>query len=561
MKKKLLSIAFVAALAILGGCVGDDIDDLQNQIDDLNSKVDDLEQTQLENLLNQIAALQASITNLQNKDTELSDQLDEQYNSLLNNLSLLEEEVNNNASAVYYGNLLTDADFAAVLEQGATIVTGKAQPVTSAHISAMANIKLIGGDLLVTGTETIALDMLQSVGGSLTVTGISTADVSVSLPALASVGQDVKVVGNSGLSAFSADALILINNDLNITANELLNSVSLSMLDQVANVNINGYVESSYGAGPLASIDLSYTDVLGDVAVQYLSGGQLTVGNVGGSFACENTSLASIDVASAVIGGDFVVSYNNALETLDVTDITTIEGNLTIQSNGPSSTGGWSSEKSASSAATFDVFPAFDALETIGGDVVIESNTSTSIEAFNNVTTFTGSSISFGSNGNFQLTVLNVFNKLETAGASSWNHVNISIFQNLEWFDAFKMLTKAGDISLNLSRTQDPNTWEQGTTLRVDGFDAMTEAKSLSLYSPAVTQFNAFGALNHISGYATDLKVEMFADTSVGMCSMEPFFTIIKDNPTKYNVIFNAGWNNPIDTNTAIDQLLAPCSN
>ncbi|WP_167606388.1 hypothetical protein [Maribellus sediminis] len=561
MKKKLLSIAFVAALAILGGCVGDDIDDLQNQIDDLNSKVDDLEQTQLENLLNQIAALQASIANLQNKDTELSDQLDEQYNSLLNNLSLLEEEVNNNASAVYYGNLLTDADFAAVLEQGATIVTGKAQPVTSAHISAMANIKLIGGDLLVTGAETIAFDMLQSVGGSLTVTGISTADVSVSLPALASVGQDVKVVGNSGLSAFSADALILINNDLNITANELLNSVSLSMLDQVANANINGYVESSYGAGPLASIDLSYTDVLGDVEVQYLSGGQLTVGNVGGSFTCENTSLASIDVASAVIGGDFVVSYNSALETLDVTDITTIEGNLTIQSNGPSSTGGWSAEKSASSAAAFDVFPAFDALETIGGDVVIESNTSTSIEAFNSVTTFTGSSISITSNGGFQLAVLNVFNKLETAGVSSWNHVNISILQNLEWFDAFKMLTKAGDLNLNLSRTQDPNTWEQGTTLRVDGFDAMTEAKSLSLYSPAVTQFNAFGALNHISGYDTDLKVEMFADTSVGMCSMESFFTIIKDNPTKYNLVFNAGWNNPIDTNTAIDQLLAPCSN
>ncbi len=258
-----MPLLLVALVALMGSCVGDDIDNLQNQIDDLNEQVD-----QLEALLAAIADLQASITALQAEVEAGDSELADQYASLLNSLTLLEEEVANNASAIFYGNLLTNEDFEAFKTQGATIVTGKVIATSQAHIDALAAIKMVGGNLNISGGTTVSLDALQNVGGSLYVTELMEEGVSVSLPALASVGDAVMVTNNPALTSFMADALVLINAELQTMGNPMLTSLSFMALDQVASIYINeewiGNPDYT-GRGSLVEAKLSSTNVLGDV--------------------------------------------------------------------------------------------------------------------------------------------------------------------------------------------------------------------------------------------------------------------------------------------------------
>ena len=171
MRRRLLSLFLLAFIFVFGGCVKDDLSDLQNQIDDLNQKVDDLEEAQQQELLTAITQLQTAITALESTNAE-------QYTEMLTNLQSIEEEVANNATAIYYGNLLTDADFAALQSQGATIVTGKVVASKAEHYTALGNVKLIGGNFTVQGNVDVDLQMLENVGEDLLIAGI-TGDVSV----------------------------------------------------------------------------------------------------------------------------------------------------------------------------------------------------------------------------------------------------------------------------------------------------------------------------------------------------------------------------------------------
>ncbi|WP_143524974.1 coiled-coil domain-containing protein [Labilibacter marinus] len=556
MMKKLLPFILMAFLAFMGSCVADDIDDLQGQIDDLNEKVDDLEQSQQEALLAEIAKLQATITQMQT-DMEAGDaDLNDKYTSLLSSLELLETEVENNNAAVYYGNLLTDADFAAVLAQGATIVTGKVIPTTQGHIDAMVNLKMIGGDLIIKGGNQLSLTSVQAVGGELGITGVDGTDVTITFPSLTSVGDDFSVYENEGLTSVTADALILINGGLSVYMNTVLQSFSLTALDQVETVDINGYDESLWGAGTLNSVELSSTNVSGDVYVQYIAGGTLSLGNVNGSLSIENTAITEFIITGSLIDGDFNFTSNSAIASVDVTALTKVNGGLNFSFNGTGGTG-----ISSTSTSDFSTnFPSFENLEEINGDVVISTNTTKSIEAFNSVTTFTGGKIDIQSNG-FEVAMLNIFNGLESGGTSAYSHVNVSVFGSYAWFDSFEMLQNAGAVILNVSPTMDLSTYQYADNLRIDGFDALTQATSIELYTPKATVFSAFSALDHLTGWGTDLKVEMPDDATIGFCSMEPFFTKYNSDPTKYVVEFNQGWGNTLVPEDAIDLLLAPCNN
>lgn len=543
-------------MASFGSCVGDDIDDLQGQIDDLNGKVVDLEEAQQEALLTEIAALQATISALQASMEEGDSDLADQYDALLSNLQLLEDEVANNADAVYYGNLLTDADFDAVLAQGATIVTGKAIPTIQDHIDALADIKMIGGDLVIKGGDSPSLTKLEAVGGKLEITGVNGADIMVDFPVLASVGDDFNISQNEGLTSVSAGVLILVDGQVSASMNSTLQSLSFVSLDQVGGVDINNYDEATYGAGSLILVELSSANVTGDFTVQYVAGGALTVGNVGGTLKVNNTSITEFSIAGQLVDGNFVFANNNAIVSIDVASLTTINGNINISYNGAGGAGGW-----AASTADFAAsFPSFENLVTINGDVYISGNTTNSIEAFNNVTTFTGGLINIQSNG-FEVDLLSVFNGLEVGGTSSYSHVNINIYGSYAWVNSFNLLQKAKVINLNVSPKMDPLTYEYEDNLRIDGFGVLTQATSVVIYTPKVTSFSVFASLDHLTSWGTDLKIEMPDDTNVGFCSMEPFFTKYNTDPTKYVVEFNQGWGNTLDPTDAINQLLAPCAN
>ena len=132
-------------------------------------------------------------------------------------------------------------------------------------------------------------------------------------------------------------------------------------------------------------------------------------------------------------------------------------------------------------------------------------------------------------------------------------------------FDSFNALLEANAITLNVTGLLDPLTWMTGTT-KIDGFDAMTACQSLNIYAVNAESFSAFGVLDNFKGFDnTYLSVTMPEDTNVGMCSMEPIFTKIKNgdfdvawNPDRV-AKFYQGWSE-VDRDTAIDQLLAPCT-
>jgi len=325
--RRLLSLMLVALIFAFSGCMKDDLNDLQDQIDQLNQKVDDLEKTQQQELLTAIAQLQATITALETTNAE-------QYAEMLANLQTIEDEVANNAAAIYYGNLLTDADFAALKSQGATIVTGKVVASKAEHYMALANVKLIGGSFTAQGNVNVDLKMLETVGEDLLINGIK-GDVSVAFEKLASVGGDFKLM-NTSITSCTADELVLINGKLYVENNPTMASLSLAKLDVTKEVYINGFWNDDpelIGLGSLTMLDLSSTNVLGDLHIEYVSGGVLNVGEVDGSFYLGNTKLTELVLGSVVIEGDFTLQYNGNLATTDFSTLTNIEGNVSVSFN------------------------------------------------------------------------------------------------------------------------------------------------------------------------------------------------------------------------------------
>jgi len=552
MRIKTISCLILAGMLSLNSCVKGDIDDLQDQINDLNSKVTELEQSQQQALLAAIASLEAKLALLNNE--------------LVSDLEMLQHEIENNANAVFYGNVITDNDYTALIAQGASIITGSVVVKTDAHVQALANIKLIGKNLEITGGSTITMDALQSVGEDFLVSNVSE-EATINFSKLASIGGDFEVMNNLGLVSVMANEVVLISGELNVEQNSVLTTLSLAKLDQVDEIHIDEYVADDFDspAGALSMLDLSSANVEGNVEINYIGEVvNLALGSVAGDFVCMNSELSKITLTGNSIGGDFVLEGNKFLSVLDVQNLSRIEGQLRIASNYDWNTAG----------SGLVTMPSFAALVYIGGDVNITNNSSLkSCEAFNNVTEVRGSNIDFSSNGN--LDYVNIFNALvDTANPASqygdFSHASINIYANTFWFNGFASLKEAVDVNVSISKTmgvfnEETGEFEPGgDTAKFEGFDMLTEVSTLFLTISEVTDFDAFGALNNFKNFQTYLTVYMPTDTNVGMCSMEPIFTKIKNgdfdvtwNPNR-KAVFYFNWSEQ-DRDIAIDQLLAPC--
>lgn len=553
MRIRIFTCFLLAGVLLLNSCVQGDIDELQNQIDDLNSKVEDLERTQQEALLAAIASLQADLALLNSE--------------LVGDLELLQQEVENNANAVYYGNVITDEDYALLTAQGATIITGRVVISSDAHVQALADVKLIGKNLEIMGGSTITMAALQSVGENLLVSNISE-DATIDLSTLSSVGGDFEVMNNSGLTSFIANELVLISGGLSTMKNDALTTLSLAKLDQVDEIIMDEYFADDpeyINIGALAMLDLSSTNVNGDVEIHYIGAVEnLALGSVGGDLICEYSDVAKITLDGVSINGDFVLENNKFLSSIDVSNLSRIEGQLRIVSNFDWNTPG----------SGLTTMPSFAALTYIGGNVYIASNSNlTSVEAFNNVTEVRGTDIEFSANGN--LDNLNIFNALvNTANPGTqwgdYSHASINVNANTFWFTGFNSLVEALNLNVSIAKTagvfnEVTGEFEPGgDTSKFEGFDNLTDVSVLELTVSEVTEFNAFGALNNFKNYQTYLIVSMPNDPTVGLCSMEPIFTKIKSGVfDNYNgtrkAVFTLNWSEQ-DRDTAIDQLLAPCT-
>lgn len=561
--KQLTSIALVGAM-LFSSCEKGDIENLQSQIDDLNAKVDELEQSQEEALLTSITQLETAISTMSTSNAT-------QYTELLAGLQKIEGEVLNNASSVYYGNLLTDADYDSLVEQGAQIITGKVMVYNANHLDALADVKMIGGSLSIIGSESVALNNLQAIGDDLNISGVS-ADATVEFGSLASVGGHFLVENNPGLTAVTADNLVLIDEELHLEKNLSLESLSLAKLDMAGEVNIYEYYENdpSYlGFGALNQLNLSTTDVEGDVNIQFVKAEEVSIGEIEGSFTIKSTYLNTLELTTTKINGDFVLE-NSPLSSISVDNLEKIEGMLTIRSL----TDG--SYNFSGATIGLETMPSFDALTYVGGDITIEANAMLlTMEAFNNVTEIKSSRISI--NGNADMEYISIFNNLVTAGPSNWTYTDIFITQTAKWFDSFNKLPKIKDLSLTISKPLDfgggigfgagvSAVATETETVQIEGFDALTEVNTLYLTATDATTFTAFPALSTFKSWnGTYLTVVMPSDANVGMCSMEPIFTKITNgdfdnefDATK-KAFFQLNWAEQ-DRDVAVAQLLSTCN-
>ena len=552
MKFKKITCLILVGMLTLTSCVKDDLDDLQNQIDNLNSTVDNLKKTQQEALLAAIAALQADMASLSTK--------------LVGDLKLLENEVANNAKAVYYGNLITDADYAAFTAQGATIITGKVVVSNDNNIAALANVKLIGKNLEIKGGTTIAFPALQSIGENFMVSDVST-NATISLSKLASIGGNFDVMNNSGLTSVTANELVLISGKLSTKTNLTLKTLSLAKLDQVDSISINEQVETDYDSpeGELNVLDLSSTNVNRDVHIQYISTvSNLALGSVGGDFICEYSTLAKITLTGAKVGGDFIVEQNKKLTSIVVASLSRIEGKLKIVSNYDYNTPG----------SGLVTMPSFAALQYIGGNVDISSNQDLkNVDSFNNVKEVRGTNIEFSGNGN--LDIVNIFNALvDTANPATQygdnSNASITVNANTFWFTGFKAIKQALNLEVSVSRTagkfnEVTGEFEPGgSTAKLDGFDNLTDVTTLSLTVTEITSFNAFAKLNNFKNFGIYFTIYMPDDASVSLCSMKPILDKIKNGA--FDVVWNVNkkavfmyqWGE-MDRNDAVNQLTGTC--
>ncbi|TNJ42884.1 hypothetical protein KFZ70_16375 [Tamlana fucoidanivorans] len=556
MKIKTISCLVLAGMLSLNSCVKGDIDELQNQINDLNEKVNDLESTQQEALLAAIAKLEADLAALNSE--------------LVGDLELLEQEIANNANAVYYGNVITDEDYAALTAQGATIITGRVVVGGDAHVSALSTIKLIGKSLEVNGGTTITMDALQSIGENLIIEGVE-ADATVNFAVLASIGGDFEVVENAGLTSVVADELVLISGALATEESEMLATLSLAKLDQVGELSIDNYYadDPTYiNIGALSNLDLSGTNVLGDAHLNYLGDVEVvSLGDIHGNFDFVQGNVVKLSISGETVDGNFTLSFNKRLKTVETPNLKSINGSLDISGNSDWQLAG----------ASLEALPSFPALEFIGGNVTIGSNSDlVSIDAFNNVTQLTGD-ISLSESAKIES--VNIFNALVETGANQWSNANIYISFQTNWFNGFNELLEAGEVTITVKvpSADDGGIGISSTSsasaladvAKMEGFAKLTESTNMQLYFSEVTEFNAFASYTNFKRtYGTGFKLQMPAE-GIGMCAMEPFLTKVKngDFGTKPMVFEEMaenewGWMVPteVDKDTAVDRLLAPCT-
>jgi hypothetical protein len=345
--------------------------------------------------------------------------------------------------------------------------------------------------------------------------------------------------------------------------------LSLAKLDQVDEIDINEFFADDpeyINVGALAMLDLSSTNVNGDVEIHYISTVEnLALGSVGGDLICEYSDLSKITFDGTSIGGDFKLENNKFLSGIDAPNLARIEGELRIASNFDWNTPG----------SGLTTMPSFAALTYIGGNVSIASNSNlTNVEAFNNVTEVRGTEIEFSANGN--LDNLNIFNALvDTANPGTqwgdYSHANVNISANTFWFTGFNSLVEAVNLNVTVAKTagvfnEVTGEFEPGgDTAKFEGFDSLTDVSALSLTVSEVTEFNAFGALNNFKHYQTYFTLYMPSDANVGLCSMSSVLTKIKngdfDSPWNADkkAMFLYNWAEQ-DRDAAIDQLLAPCA-
>jgi len=524
MKRRLLNLCLIAGMLSFGSCgLSDDIDGLQDQIDDLNEQIVENEQAQQEVLLAQIAELQLLIADLQGENSEMT----AEYEQLLQDLLALQQDVEDGQRAIHYGNVLTDADFAAVLESGASIITGKVSITNQSQIESIASVSMIGGYLELKGLDNVSIPNLENVSGSVMVSALDAVDATVSFGKLVSVGGDFEIHDNSQMVSFVADELVMVYGTLRLEENSALASFSCANLDLVGDLFINEGDDWFEVPGILADLDLGQTDVVRDVFVYGIGyGSTLSLGVIGNEFKCLGSDVLAIEFQNEILNGSFIMEKNQYLEDVVLDNLTGIEGSLIFKTNGVNSGAGFGSK---SVKASSNLLQAFDDLEYVGLNVTVTGNDFAELTAFNSVTSMGKNVespykpiIEFSYNG--ELTKIEVFNNLfidYDPEAGSDYQLDVTIKENTQWLNSFNRVERLRKIKIAIKTSSD----EDGNVIDgvlLAGFDVLNSAFSLEISAQEITDVTAFPLLAKLASTSAGYFTMNFRPTTVASyCSMD----------------------------------------
>ena len=500
MKRKLVHIFVVAGLLSATSCYKDDIDGLQKKVDELEQKVSENTKTIQEQILSQITALQGDIKTLQLEDSKLSEEL----SGVSDDLKTVKEDVGSNSKLVYYGSLISDADYAAYKDAGADVVTGNVIVRNADDAATLSNCRWVGSDLtLQVGT----IEGLKNVGGNLIIESDAT---SIDVKGLLSVGGNIVVPTNAEMTEFILDDLIVLTGNFILNeGNVKLAKLSFAKLELVGNIFMsNEDNASSEGnrAGILRDINFNSARVIGNLNLDHIindataGGSKLSFGTVGGDIILDHCGVETFELLGETLGN--LKMIGNTIITVDLVNAITINGDVELLDNSRKSGGGPVRGVEGSTYIGLEVINA-DNLETINGDIIIDKNRNFS-DIFNTVKTINGDiDVFFGSNdaadiilfeelttidGHIEMTgilhSLRGFNELTSISASKYVSIGTVDDYMLVYEDAGlnlfnELVTTDAEIKIN-------SKYYSYTSAKVmdldNSFNALTYVKRLTFY-------------------------------------------------------------------------------
>ena len=423
MKKYFLLLIFPV---LFMACQDDsELNALKERVDELEGRLSEVEQAQQDALAAAIADLMTEIENLEASNDATAAEIAEllaELEALSVDVTNLEGDLDAESGKVYWGNVVSADDYAAITEGSYSIISGYVEASDDDHLAALAGIEVIGGYLNISG-------------GSM-------ADL-----ALTTIGGDLMIM-HTDLTSLTASNLTSVGGDMILSVNSLLATVDMAALKIVAgDLKVDGaYWNTDFNYQESAALtSLSMTNLIatgGDMTIEWIGMAEMAfdmVTEVGGSLTvAENRSTAEISFAALTsVDGDLSITNAVVLEAVNFDALVTIGDDFLFSGNGEAGFGiGGGGDPTGIS-----VLDDFAALTTLGGNLEISNNSQlTQIIGFDALTDFDGD---IRLDWNQILYNVEGFNSVTIAGMVSID--GIENYDNALSVDAFNAITNLND--------------------------------------------------------------------------------------------------------------------
>lgn len=473
--KKLILIVTVLLL-VLFSCT--DLTDLENRLTDLENRVDVIEQLSLSEVVLEIETMQGkvdaydyAIDSLQDKILEINQEL--------------QDAGSNDATDIYWGDVMNDDDFSTIVNGNYTKITGNVFVTKNEHVAMLDKITFIGSNLQLEDIYgDISFNTLEIVSGSIKVERIMSQDsLALSFPSLLGVSYDIATSAEETLNLSSLDLPVL---------SAIGGSLSLMFPSKVDGV-VNSFISLN-----IPKLTMIASDLILDKA----------------------ELIEDLQIVTSFIGGDLNLNANAELSLAhsDINSIEIVEGSIIFTDN-------YLNHNGEMLIADLEKVTLLSKLTYLGGSLLFEGSQDLyNLNGFGALIEIPGSLHVSAVNMGYGLDEdIKFFNKLETVGGD-FTIVSANPetklpedgdeFPILDGFES--LVSVGGDFVLSSSE--------------IYGFNKLISTGALppdsSVFSVRAVRAPAFSSLTHISGSTSEVEINI---ETLKIDNMFPSFGLGKD--------------------------------